>query len=223
IAGSLPEATWLPQPASADGRLPGETAKTLRNEWPHFRAAVVGPGLGDSAETRAFLWAALPDLGDIECGAVIDADALNALASLPDGPERTPANAVLTPHPGELARLMGTTVTDVQARRLEIAGEAATKYGCTVVLKGAHSVIASADGRVSLSPFANPLLATAGSGDVLAGIIGGYLAQGADPFTAACLGVYLHGQPARRSVKRWAAPACSPATYRARSRGRSRT
>ncbi|MCC6960073.1 MAG: NAD(P)H-hydrate dehydratase [Dehalococcoidia bacterium] len=193
IAGSLPEATWLPQPASADGRLPGETAKTLRNEWPHFRAAVVGPGLGDSTETRAFTWAALPDLGDVESGAVIDADALNALASMPDGPERTPANAVLTPHPGELARLMGTTVADVQSRRLEVAGEAAAKYGCTVILKGAHSVIASADGRVSLSPFANPLLATAGSGDVLAGIVGGYLAQGADPFTAACLGVYLHG------------------------------
>jgi NAD(P)H-hydrate epimerase len=111
---------------------------------------------------------------------------------MPDGAERVPANAVLTPHPGELGRLMGTTVADVLARRLEIAGEASKKFGCVVVLKGAHTVIAAADGRTSLSPFANPLLATAGSGDVLAGIIAGYLAQGAPPFEAACLGVYLH-------------------------------
>lgn len=193
VAGVLAEATWLPQLAGEDGALPGETAKALRNEWTSFRAAVVGPGLTDTPETRAFTWATLPDLADLECGAVIDADALNTLASMADATDRVPANAVLTPHPGELARLMRTTVADVQARRLGIASEAAEKFGCTVVLKGAHSVIAAADGRVSLSPFANPLLATAGSGDVLAGMIGGYLAQGAGPFEAACLGVYLHG------------------------------
>lgn len=193
IAGSLPEATWLPQSSTDDGSLPGETAKRLRNEWPGFRAAVIGPGLGDTPETRALVWAVLPDLADLETGAVIDADALNALASMPGGTERVPSTAVLTPHPGELARLMDTTVADIQARRLEVAGLAAGKFGCTVVLKGAHSVIASADGRVSLSPFANPLLATAGSGDVLSGMIAGYLAQGIAPFEAACLGVYLHG------------------------------
>ncbi|MBK7127470.1 MAG: NAD(P)H-hydrate dehydratase [Dehalococcoidia bacterium] len=193
VAGAAPEVTWLPQPETPSGGLPGETAIALRDEWLQFSAAVVGPGLGDDAEIRAFIWASLPDLQDAANGVVIDADALNALASLPDGPGRVPPNAVLTPHPGELARLMQTTVADVQSRRLAIAGEAAAKYGCTVVLKGAHSVIATADGRTSLSPFANPLLATAGSGDVLAGVIGGYLAQGAAPFEAACLGVYLHG------------------------------
>jgi NAD(P)H-hydrate epimerase len=192
IAGSIAEATWLEQPSTADGQLPGETALTLRNEWRSFASAVVGPGLGDSGETRAFIWAALPDLADLANGVVIDADALNAVASMADGPERVPANAVMTPHPGELARLLQTTVADVQSRRLEVAGEAAAKFGCTVVLKGAHSVIAAADGRTSLSPFANPLLATAGSGDVLSGIIAGYLAQGVASFEAACLGVYLH-------------------------------
>jgi hydroxyethylthiazole kinase-like uncharacterized protein yjeF len=193
VAGSLPEATWLTQQVAEDGALRDDTAIALRNQWPQFRAAVVGPGMGDTPGTRALTWAALPDLGDLSGGAVIDADGLNAMASMPDATERVPANAVLTPHPGELARLMETTVADVQSRRLEIAGEAASKYGCTVVLKGAHSVIAGADGRTSLSPFANPLLATAGSGDVLAGMIGGYLAQGVAPFEAACLGVYLHG------------------------------
>lgn len=193
VAAGVPEATWLPQPAADDGGLPGETAVALRGEWPSFAAAVFGPGLGNTNETRAFTWAALPDLEGLERGAVIDADALNALATMPDAPARVPANAVLTPHPGELARLLGTSVADVQSRRLGIAGETAARFGCTVVLKGAHTVIAAADGRTSLSPFANPLLATAGSGDVLAGMIAGYLAQGVPPFEAACLGVYLHG------------------------------
>jgi len=193
IASGLPEATWLPQHTAEDGGLRAEAALALRNEWPRFSAAVLGPGLGDTDDTRALTWAALPDLADLPNGAVIDADALNAISSLADGAERMPAKAVLTPHPGEMARLMATTVADVQSRRIEIAGEAARKYGCTVVLKGAHSVIAAADGRTSLSPFANPLLATAGSGDVLAGMIAGYLAQGCAPFEAACLGVYLHG------------------------------
>ena len=193
LAGAAREVTWLPQPPAEDGGLRGESAIGLRNVWQSFSSAVIGPGLGVSSDTRGLVWAALPDLADLEFGAVIDADALNAIASMPDGPERVTANAILTPHPGELARLMGTTVADVQARRLAIAGEAAAKYGCTVVLKGAHSVVAAADGRTSLSPFANPLLATAGSGDVLAGMIAGYMAQGVAPFEAACLGVYLHG------------------------------
>lgn len=192
VAAGIPEATWLPQAESEAGGLQGESALSLRNEWPGFDAAVIGPGMGDSESTRALLWAALPDLADLAHGAVIDADGLNALAALADGAQRTPPNVVLTPHPGEMARLMGTSVTDVQSRRLEVVQEAASKFGCTVVLKGAHTVVAAPDGRVRLSPFANPLLATAGSGDVLSGIIGGYLAQGLEPFEAASLGVYMH-------------------------------
>ena len=193
LAAAIAESTWLPQPAAEDGGLAGEAAIALRGEWPNFSAAVFGPGLGHTDETRALCWAVFPDFEDLTRGAVIDADALNALAAMADGPERVPSNAILTPHPGEMARLMNTTAPEVQSRRLEITKEAAAKYGCTVVLKGAHSVIAAADGRASLSPWANPLLATAGSGDVLAGMIGGYLAQGMEPFEAACMGVYLHG------------------------------
>lgn len=192
ITSAIAEATWLPQAADADGYLAGENALTLRNSWRDFEAAVIGPGLGNTESTRALTWALLPDAADAANGIVVDADALNAVAAMSDGPKRVPANAVMTPHPGELARLLGTTVADVQGRRLEAAKEAAAKFGCVVVLKGAHSVIANASGAARLSPFANPLLATAGSGDVLAGIIGGYLAQGVAPFEAACLGVYAH-------------------------------
>lgn len=192
VSGGLAEATWLPQPGAEDGGLAGEAAVTLRPEWGAFDAVVFGPGLGNTDDTRALTWAVLPDLAELPRGAVIDADALNALAAMPDAVDRIPANAILTPHPGEMARLMQVTVAEVQARRLEVAREAAARFGCTMVLKGAHTVVAAADGRAALSPFANPLLATAGSGDVLAGMIGAYLGQGLGTFAAACLGVYLH-------------------------------
>jgi NAD(P)H-hydrate epimerase len=193
LAPGLAEATWLPQAASPTGGLPGEAALTLRQEWANYETAIIGPGMGNDEGTRALTWALLADVAaDLPRGCVIDADALNALAAFTEGRSRVPANAVLTPHPGEMARLLGTTVAGVQSRRMEAALEAATAFGCTVVLKGAHSVIAHPDGRRSLSPFANPLMATAGTGDVLAGMIAAYLAQGLDPFEAACLGVYLH-------------------------------
>lgn len=192
MAAGLPEATWLPQPEDAEGYLHGETAPNLRGEMKSFEAAVVGPGMGNVESTRALTWAILPDLAELKNGAVIDADALNAIATFDDAPARIPASSVLTPHPGEMARLMGCTVADVQSRRLEISREAAARFGCTVVLKGAHSIISSREGKTVLSPFASPILATAGSGDVLSGVIAGYLAQGLDPFSAASLGVYIH-------------------------------
>lgn len=192
IAPLVAEATWLPQPCDEDGFLQGETARVLRGELGAFDAAVVGCGLGHTEETRALIWALLPDLGTLRRGFVLDADGLNALAALPDGPERLPKHGVLTPHPGEMARLLGRDVRAVQADRIATAREAARRFGCVVVLKGAHTVVADPEGRVRLSPYANPLLASAGTGDVLAGLIGGYLAQGKEPFEAASLGVYVH-------------------------------
>jgi NAD(P)H-hydrate epimerase len=192
-APALPEVTWIALDDDDDG-IAREAVLTLRPEWPAFDAAVIGPGMGNSESTAAFVWAALADVAaDLPRGVVVDADGLNALAAMPDGPERVPSNAVLTPHPGEMARMLGISVAAVQGDRLQTARDCATKYGCAVVLKGAHSVIAGASGEAALSPFANPLLATAGSGDVLAGVIGGYLAQGLAPFDAACAGVYVHG------------------------------
>jgi NAD(P)H-hydrate epimerase len=125
----------------------------------------------------------------------VDADGLNALALLEDEEWwlRLPANSVLTPHPGEMARLMGGDASAVQADRVGVAGEMAAKWGHVVVLKGAYTVIASPDGRRALLPFSTPALATAGSGDVLAGAIVGLLAQGLEPFGAALVGGYLHG------------------------------
>jgi len=192
IAGSLSEATWLPQDATDEGALAETVAISLRPMWSGFSAAVVGPGMGDAESTRALAWAALPDAAGLR-GLVVDADALNAVATFPEGDNRVPPNAVLTPHPGEMARLLGVSVAQVQSDRLGAAREAATRFGCTVVLKGAGTVIAHPNGTASVAPFSNPLLATAGTGDVLAGCIAGLMAQGLEPHTAANAGVYLHG------------------------------
>jgi hydroxyethylthiazole kinase-like uncharacterized protein yjeF len=124
---------------------------------------------------------------------VIDADALNALAQVDGWPEQLPPNAVLTPHPGEMARLCGCSTGDVAADRLGLARDKAAEWHAVVLLKGAYTVVAAPDGRTAVLPFANPALATAGSGDVLAGAIIGLLAQGLPPFEGAVLGGYLHG------------------------------
>ncbi|NPA90273.1 MAG: bifunctional ADP-dependent NAD(P)H-hydrate dehydratase/NAD(P)H-hydrate epimerase [Chloroflexi bacterium] len=124
---------------------------------------------------------------------VVDADALNALAQFEDWAQHVVRGAVFTPHPGEMARLCGLTTKEVQARRWELAREKARAWGEVILLKGAHTVIAAPDGRLAVLPFANPALATAGSGDVLAGIIVGLLAQGLEPFEAAVCGGFIHG------------------------------
>ncbi len=134
---------------------------------------------------------------------VVDADAINALAGDQEGQKGKGAGKnlslgaagprILTPHPGELARLLGCSTKEVQSRRLALARETAGRYGVVLVLKGAQTLVAAPDGRVSLNPTGNPALATGGTGDVLTGLIGGFLAQGLSAWDAARLGVYLHG------------------------------
>jgi NAD(P)H-hydrate epimerase len=123
----------------------------------------------------------------------VDADGLNLLAKLENWPRLLPPETILTPHPGEMARLMGCETREVQADRIGCAIQMAAAWGQVVVLKGAYTVVAAPDGRVTLLPFANPAMATAGSGDVLAGAIVGMRAQGLAPFEAALVGAYLHG------------------------------
>ena len=133
---------------------------------------------------------------------VVDADGLNTLARTPRWWERFAGMAILTPHPGEMARLTGKSTSEVQADRIGIAVESAARWNKIVVLKGAHTVVAYPDGRTMLSPFANPGLATAGTGDVLAGSIAGLLSQDVPLEGAAVLGVYLHGLAGERVCDR---------------------
>ena len=150
---------------------------------------VLGPGLGQSPEAST---AVTGILARCELPTVVDADALNALAGYPERLRGSGAR-VLTPHPGEAARLLGNKVAAIQADRVAAARELASGSGAVVLLKGARSVIASPEGEVWINPTGGPGLASGGTGDVLAGVVGGLLAQGLPAFEAARLGAYLHG------------------------------
>ncbi|HSX71597.1 MAG TPA: NAD(P)H-hydrate dehydratase, partial [Pseudomonas sp.] len=152
---------------------------------------VVGPGLGQQAWGRSLLSAALAS----ERPQVWDADALNLLA---EGVVQAPRDAVLTPHPGEAGRLLGLSTAEVQADRPAAALALARKYQAAVVLKGAGSLVAAPDGRLLLCDLGHPAMATAGLGDVLAGLIGALRGQGLAAFEAAALGVWLHAGAGQR-------------------------
>jgi len=158
-------------------------------------SCVVGCGLGEDALARAALTAALAS----PCPLVIDADALNLLAgddALARACCRRPFATVLTPHPLEAARLLATESARVQADRIGHALELAQRFNALTVLKGAGTVIARPDGRYAVNPTGSPALATAGTGDVLAGMIGALLGQCEDAWQAAVAGVWLHGAAA---------------------------
>src|SRR5437660_9529483 len=124
---------------------------------------------------------------------IVDADALSALAGHLDLLEEASSPRVLTPHPGEMARMLEMTVAQVQADRIEIVREACVRYRVHLVLKGARSVLGCPDGRVFINPTGNPGMASGGSGDVLTGMIGALLARGLEPLGALCAATYLHG------------------------------
>ena len=126
---------------------------------------------------------------------VVDADGLNTLAQIPNWPKLWPPDAILTPHPGEMARL---TDHSPHSDRLTTAQQSASQWNKTVILKGAYTVIATPNGHAALSPYSNPGLATAGTGDVLAGAIVGLLSQGATLPNAASLGVFLHAEAGQK-------------------------
>jgi len=146
---------------------------------------VIGPGLGDAAWGKSLLSVA----ANASQPQVWDADALNQLAT---GSVELPAHCVITPHPGEAARLLGLSTAEVQADRLKVARALSQKFNAVAILKGAGSLIASPDGRVSRCDQGHPAMATAGLGDVLAGLVGALLAQGMPAYEASCLAVWLH-------------------------------
>ena len=167
--------------------------------WTKKLTVALGPGIGTHPETRELV----ARLGrDLACPMVIDADGINNLAGATAGLKDAAGPRILTPHPGEMARLVGLTTPEVQARRLDLARDTAARLGVTLVLKGAQTVVAAPDGRASLNSTGNPALASGGTGDVLTGLIGGFLAQGLAPWDAARLGVYLHGLAADFFVSR---------------------
>jgi NAD(P)H-hydrate epimerase len=211
LASKLTEATYLLLPHDM-GVLAPPAIKVLASNLGGYAALLLGPGLGQEDETVDFVHQLL---GVTRAGQkrgigfqpkvpandkaidlpalVIDADGLNALAKAEEWWESIPTPSVLTPHPGEMSRLTGIDAREINQDRIGVAREYASTWRQVIVLKGAHTVVAAPDGRTTLIPFANPGLATAGTGDVLAGAIVGMRAQGLLSFESAVCGAYLHG------------------------------
>jgi NAD(P)H-hydrate epimerase len=190
LIGHFPEATWLPLPGDLYG-LVGESADVVHDSLSKETAILIGPGFGMGEGAKAFiekfLSKNLPPL-------VVDADGLKLMAGTPNWWEKIPRKTILTPHPGEMSVLTGLHISEIQHKRLRTAENFSKRWGHIVVLKGAFTVVAEPGGNTVILPVATPALARAGTGDVLAGIIAGLLAQGMDPFEAAAAGVWLHAQ-----------------------------
>ena len=202
VAGKATEPTYLPLAESSPGVALPSSAGDVLDALGDYNSLLIGCGMGQAAYMQKFIEAVLYSGGssseDKLPPTVVDADGLNTLARTERWWERFPDTAILTPHPGEMARLTGMSTGQVQADRIGSGVESAARWNKIVVLKGAHTVVAYPDGRAKVSPFANPGLATAGTGDVLAGSIAGLLSQGVSPEDAAALGVYLHGMAGER-------------------------
>ena len=223
LAGMLPEATWLLLPHDL-GVINEAAVKVLRTELAGYSALLLGPGFGREDVTGEFLRELLRPQEEVRHSRaigfvpnepagetarpatdlpplVIDADGLNLLAAMDDWPRLLPPGTILTPHPGEFARLARLEREDVQANRIPLAQAKAAEWNCVVVLKGAFTVVAAPDGRTAVEPFATSALASAGTGDVLAGAIAGLLAQGLAPFDAALCAGWLHGMAGVRAAE----------------------
>jgi len=190
VAAGAPEIMTWGLPETAGGSLGRSALDPLLERLENFSVLAIGPGLGRDPETVELVKSLLPRAS---IPLVVDADALNALAtdtgilSQPHGP------MVLTPHPGEMGRLIGCPAAKIQEDRLNIARRYAQEWRCVLLLKGARTVVACPDGGAYINPTGNPGMATGGSGDVLTGIIAGLIAQGMSLDKAAAIGAYLHG------------------------------
>ncbi|MCC6300040.1 MAG: NAD(P)H-hydrate dehydratase [Anaerolineales bacterium] len=216
VAGQLPEATWILLPHST-GVISSSAAEVLAKNLERATAMLIGPGFGTEDTTREFienlltgkaaLKKSLASIGFVHAEAgkkdeenrslpplVIDADGLRLLSQIKEWKSKLPALSILTPHPGEMSALTGLSKEEIQEDRQAIASKFAKEWGHVVVLKGAFTVIAAPDGRMTIVPVASPALARAGTGDVLAGLIVGLRAQGLDAYDAAVAGAWIHAQ-----------------------------
>lgn len=223
LVGQLPEAVWQLLPHD-QGVISSAAARVLQQRFVNADAVLLGPGWGQEKTTMECLRTLLepvrsnpkarpigflqPELSAVSNGKpggwpklVVDADALRLLARIPGWWDLLPEETVLTPHPGEMAALTGMSIEAVQQDRIAIARLFAGQWRKVVVLKGAHTVIAEPGGRGLVIPVASPALARAGTGDVLAGMITGLLAQGMSGFEAAGVGAWVHAKAGQMAVK----------------------
>jgi NAD(P)H-hydrate epimerase len=198
VQGHAPELMGLALPAAA---VLGPThLDTLLTAAEGKDALVIGPGIPRGSETHALIGELLARL---DVPVLIDADGLNAIAGHPELLQRSRAPVVVTPHPGEMARLTGKPVHEVQSNRIAAATAFARDRRVVTVLKGARTLVAEPGGPLRVNPTGNPGMATGGTGDVLSGMVGAFLAQGLEPVDAASVGVLAHGLAGDAAARRW--------------------
>lgn len=189
-ATNILESVYYPLEETSNGVISSKNTDFLLEMCEKSSAVVIGCGLSVCDDTKNLVQSVITNC---EKPLVIDADALNCICNKPEILKNLKAPAIITPHPGEMARLLHSTPKTVNSNRENTAIDFAKKYGVVTVLKGAGTIIASPDGEVYINHTGNSGMATGGSGDVLSGIIGSLLAQGASPINAAAAGVFLHG------------------------------
>lgn len=190
MAAKLTEVMLKPLPETKEGSLSLQALPEIVRFAESMDVIALGPGLSCHPQTKALIQQLLPKLPK---PLVLDADGLNALSEDVNLLKKLPLPIILTPHPGEMARLIRQSPKDVQQDRKRTALEFARRYSVVLVLKGHETIVANFDGKVYINETGNPGMASGGCGDVLTGIIAGLLGQHLSLFDAACLGVYLHG------------------------------
>jgi hydroxyethylthiazole kinase-like uncharacterized protein yjeF len=220
LAGHLPEATWIILPDEI-GVISTDAAHVVRKNLDRATAILIGPGFGLEETTKEFLNKLFSQAGSsmqseigfihsdetgstekpVQKPIVLDADGLKLMSKINNWYELLPSPAILTPHPGEMSVISGLPTAEIQENRLEIASRYSKQWDHVIVLKGAYSVVAAPDGQIAVVPIATPALARAGTGDVLAGLIVGFRAQGMSAFEAACAGAWIHASAGLMAAK----------------------
>ena len=220
LSGNFPECTWILLPHEM-GVISADAAKVLRKDIRRATALLIGPGFGLEDTTKEFIRNLIctnnerkatigfihDEINDEESTAiqipmVVDADGLKLLSKIDKWYELLPSPSVLTPHPGEMAILTKLSTQEIQGNRIQIAKQYSERWGHVIILKGAYTVIAEPEGQIAVVPVATPALAKAGTGDVLAGLIIGLLAQGVEPYRAACTAAFIHANAGLFAAKR---------------------
>ena len=213
VTAKLSEPVFLPLKTANNGGVGASNNIPLRNRLNEFSAVVLGPGLGVGEPQFSFV---KNTLSFTRVPLVLDADGINNLAGnihllkWQTDPSR-PCERILTPHPGEMGRLLGISAAEVNENREELALSFAKEYGVTLLLKGPNTLVASPDGRLYVNPTGAPALARGGSGDLLSGVIGALLSQGTPAFEAAALGAFFHGLAGEKAQRRYGPYACTVA------------
>ena len=207
LAASLTEPVFTLLPATEDGGIAKEAYPEIEKLLPRAAACLIGPGMGENEDTKALVSQLIKNS---EIPLVIDADGLNCLSAETEILKTAKAPVILTPHPGEMARMTGLAIEEIQADRIKAAKTLAQKVNAIVVLKGEGTVVALPGGEVYINTTGNPGMATGGSGDVLSGMIVSLLGQGLTPAMAAACAVYLHGEAGDRAAARLSQHAMLP-------------